>query len=270
MKYFLILTIILFYSCGKEDEQLLTHVQMIKTQTSENLKLVLENLKELEVEVMFEAGAEPYTDNSFRQQPYWNFFESNIEGIYKARSMNPTIIVPKSLDKMRMLEIQDKDSWTVSEIRTAINKHSQVKATIDKAVVKVIFVRGYFKGDDGVVNQNVIGINVTGTFDVAIFKDVVERMGTTVDDKFAKFAEQSTLIHEFGHAIGLVNNGVAQIEDHHDHEHGAHCKNPDCVMYWKNEGATDTLEFIQNYFNSGSEMMIKEQCLEDLSKYKSS
>jgi hypothetical protein len=43
----------------------------------------------------------------------------------------------------------------------------------------------------------------------------------------------TTLIeHEFGHLIGLVNQGSPMQMNHRDPAHGAHCDNPDCLMYY--------------------------------------
>ena len=263
----LISLLLLALSCGKsDDEQLQQHSQIIRMQTVENLNLILKNANTLEVEVMYEAGAEPYTDKSFRQQHYFAFLEMNIAAIYQTRGRNVALTVPKELSQMSLLPIFNKDSWTISEIKQTIETSSKKSSSASHAVIKVLFVKGHFKDDEG-IKDRVIGINITGTPYIVIFKDVVENMGTRTDDKTAKFSEQSTLIHEFGHVIGLVNNGVAQVVDHQDKDHGAHCKNTDCVMNWKNEGSTEMINYIQNYFSSGNEVMFGSQCLDDVKKF---
>lgn len=270
IKYFKILPYlliaILLSSCGSDDSGLVEHSQMVRVQTTENLRHLLKNVAKIKVDVKFEPGGEPYTDKNFRNRHYWTFLESNLKAIYDARGMNVELDVPKELADMSMIQIQNKESWTAEEVVNLVNSLDYTAPTATMGVYKVIFLKGYFKSN-GTVKQTVLGINVTGTTIVAIFKDVVEDMGRTRDDNIAKFAEQSTLVHEIGHALGLVNNGVAQVEDHHDHEHGAHCSNQDCVMYWKNEGASDMIQFIQNYFSSGSEVMFGEKCMNDLTSY---
>jgi predicted Zn-dependent protease len=37
--------------------------------------------------------------------------------------------------------------------------------------------------------------------------------------------------HEFGHLMGLVDQGSPMQNDHKDADHGAHCINPSCLMY---------------------------------------
>ena len=61
--------------------------------------------------------------------------------------------------------------------------------------------------------------------------------------------ETVVLDHEFGHLMGLVDNGTIMTTPHKDPSHGAHCSNTACLMYWKTEenvnlsdvlGGTDT------------------------------
>lgn len=253
-------------SCGSDQGALETQMQIVKTQTSSNLNLLLKNLNKLTVEVIYEAGADPYVGNNFRNRPYWSVFETNIKAIYEQRNLNVEVVVPSELSEMTLIEIQDKDSWTADEISALIEKHKKLSPTATNGVVYALFVKGYFKNSDG-IQPGVIGINITGTTIITIFKDVVENMGQTKDDLVAKFSEQSTFVHEFGHAIGLVNNGVSQVSEHHDSAHGSHCSDPDCVMYWLNEGASEMYSYVQKYMTSGSEVMYGEKCLEDIKNY---
>ena len=48
-----------------------------------------------------------------------------------------------------------------------------------------------------------------------------------------------------------------------DAEHGAHCNNPDCVMYYLNEGASDLANFVITAVTSGSTIVFDEACLSD-------
>jgi hypothetical protein len=84
----------------------------------------------------------------------------------------------------------------------------------------------------------------------------------------ANFIEQATLVHEFGHAMGLVNNGVPLTSSHQDTQKGHHCINTNCVMYWQNEGVSDLKEFVQSYMTTGSLVMFGPECLKDASSYR--
>lgn len=253
-------------SCGNDDSAISKHVKINKTQTAGNLKALLSSAKKISVDVIYEAGAQPYIGNNFRNKPYWSVFETNVKAIYEARGMDVEVVVPLEISDMKLIDVQNKDSWTVSEIEALAKANKNIQSTNSHATIQAVFVQGYFKSSDG-VNQNVVGINITGTTIIAIFKDVIKNMNKNDDGAAAKFMEQSTLVHEFGHAIGLVNNGVKQVSSHHDSEHGAHCSNSDCVMYWQNEGASEMYDYIVNYLVSGREVMYDAHCMEDITSY---
>ena len=47
------------------------------------------------------------------------------------------------------------------------------------------------------------------------------------------------LQHEFGHLMGLVGQGSALQSSHRDFSNGAHCNNPDCLMFYGVETASN-------------------------------
>ncbi len=55
-------------------------------------------------------------------------------------------------------------------------------------------------------------------------------------------AETAVINHEFGHLLGLVNNGTPMIGDHQDEPHGKHCDNSKCLMYY----AAETSDLLAN------------------------
>lgn len=50
---------------------------------------------------------------------------------------------------------------------------------------------------------------------------------------------------------------------HLDAEHGHHCDDLDCVMYWLNEGATDLVTYAKKYAASGDVVLFDDACLAD-------
>ena len=44
--------------------------------------------------------------------------------------------------------------------------------------------------------------------------------------------EKAVIVHEFGHLLGLVNNGYQSPHDHEDPQHPHHSNNEESVMYW--------------------------------------
>jgi hypothetical protein len=86
--------------------------------------------------------------------------------------------------------------------------------------------------------------------------------GKSVNDNSGGLGQKSrinllltVLEHEFGHLLGLVNQGSPMQVDHRDPANGAHCNNPDCLMYYNVENS-----------NSGSNSIpqLDANCMEDL------
>lgn len=63
-------------------------------------------------------------------------------------------------------------------------------------------------------------------------------------DEVSRSVLMTTLLeHEFGHLLGLVDLGSSMVSDHKDSANGAHCNNPNCLMYYNVEaGFPDALE----------------------------
>jgi hypothetical protein len=57
---------------------------------------------------------------------------------------------------------------------------------------------------------------------------------------------EAVVVHEFGHAIGLVNAGLPMQQDHEDDEHPAHSTNQNSVMYYQVETGN-----VLNFFTGG-------------------
>ena len=256
------------FSCGKDEVILEEQVIVVnKLQSTENLDILLGSLTTLEVNVFFEGGADPYVGKTPGGKYFWDLLEGNLTGIFQRKSLTVAINVPKTLDQMTAINPSGKESWTNQEIKDLAESVGEPNSTATIGRITLLFLNGRFKNNDGLVLPGVIGVSITGTTIVAVFKDVVRHMGQDQDDAVAKFAEQSTIIHEIGHAFGLVNSGLPLTSEHQDTQHGAHCNNPRCVMFWQNEGASDMIEFARQFMLSGSNVMYDEACLNDIQGY---
>jgi len=210
------------------------------------------------LEVDYARGAEPYTGTTSKGGAVWQLFASNAEKLFETRGKKLTI--PASLDQMEALDDVTGEDFTAEQILAIAARHRGVASSQGEAAYYALWLGGYFRDATG-VRSDVLGVSLGTTRVIAMFKPVISGAGATkgVD----RFVEQGTLIHEFGHAVGLVNNGVPMVAPHQDADHGAHCSNDACVMYWANEGAADLLQFVNRYIATGDATMFGEECLAD-------
>ena len=112
-------------------------------------------------------------------------------------------------------------SWTAADlVRTAELRGPPQSRTA--AVMSVLFVRGDYEGDTGV-----LGIAVRSDV-AAVFVDQVASSGGLLGG--SAVVERSVSTHEVGHLLGLVDLFLAT--GRQDAEHPGHSTNPGSVMYW--------------------------------------
>lgn len=218
------------------------------------------------MEIYYETGSEPFTGATAGGMNYWDILEDNLTAIFQYRSTPPTITVPKTLAEMTSIPAQGKTEWTGIDIVNLHKQyHGQLPSSRDSRFY-LYFLDGNYSTGSG-PETGVIGVSLSGTPIIAIFKDVVRSSGMNPNGVVPRYVEQSTLVHEMGHALGFVNNGVPMVTAHQDTAHGAHSTNTDCVMYWMNEGASDLSQFLQNYISSGDTVMWGPEVLQDAQGY---
>jgi len=212
------------------------------------------DLTTVHVEVDYQPGAEPYTGSRS-----WGLFQENVDALFEGTGV--TVIAPSELSEMQELAAAEQEDFTSSDLLALSEASLDTAADDHTRVFHVLWIDGYYADDEG-RQDGVLGVSIGRTGVIAMFKPVIESLGFT--DVVRRFGEQATLIHEFGHAAGLVNNGVDMVDDHQDEEHGAHCDNDACVMFWANEGAGDLAEFVGRYVTSGETVLFDASCRQDV------
>jgi hypothetical protein len=210
------------------------------------------------VEIDYETGQQPYTGN---MAGFGDTFEPTINNIDRVFSGKKTVTIPTTLADMQDVGTVSDDEITVGDIAALASQNRDQHDSADTKTYWMIFLSGHFADGNGVQTQ-VLGVSVGDT--VAMFKDVIEATGSTLSPNTARYVEQSTLVHELSHSIGLVDNGVPMVAPHKDAAHGAHCNNPDCVMYWLNEGASDASDFALRRLLTGDTILFDAACLADV------
>lgn len=214
------------------------------------------NTSTLEIMVGYEKGAEPFT--SFSGKSAWEITKYNINLLLNGNKIS--VMTPRSIEKMNNLGVLEQNNYTKQNILDISARFHNHNDTNNTRAITVVFLDGYYI-KDGKPKKKILGINLDGTSTIAIFKPVVVSAGTNAVAR--TLIEQTTITHEIGHALGLVNNGVAATSAHHDIDNGAHCMNKHCVMYWSNSG-TEISQFIQSLLAKEEITLFGEQCLADL------
>ena len=192
------------------------------------------------VKVVYEAGATPYTGNiGITANDTWDVTKSSFQAVFQNHTAR-VITVPSITSGFTQIPDKLKTSWTTTELITLGTSVSPASlVTNNKATVTVIFLNGLFEGNTGT-----LGVHFSGYGFAFVFKDVVAGVGGTAADQ--RYVEQATVVHEIGHLIGLVNNGVPLTSNYEDPAHLRHSTNTSCVMYWAVESSTTILTSLTN------------------------
>jgi hypothetical protein len=127
-------------------------------------------------------------------------------------------------------------AWSDGDLESLAAQHQGVKTGGDQVATHLLFLTGHSSHDDG--NAKVLGITF-GHDLIAIFSDSVKGSCASAIPLFPCDPTpyfRAVLIHEFGHALGLVNNGIPMVHNHEasscngapDYHHSA---NQGSVMY---------------------------------------
>jgi hypothetical protein len=261
MKWILISLLVI--SCSKSEDIRSQRASRNKFESSQNYFNISQKII---VDVAYESGQAPYTDLNIQGSPLWQLVEENVNALFLGRSILPQITVPKTLEQMQELPVQTKRSWTGNDLLDIASQYRRGQSIQGESHFFVVFLGGHFS--DGTQDYpSTVGVSIGGTTIVAIFKDVVRSTHSISNPLVSRYVEQATVVHELGHALGLVDNGLPMHEAHKDVEHGAHCNNPDCVMYWLNEGHENLKQFVIRMITEGSVVMFDEACLQDSRKF---
>jgi hypothetical protein len=185
-----------------------------------------DKITDLEFRVFYESGATPYVGNVGGGNATWDITKESFKSLFQNHSR--TVSVPSAVAQMTAIPDQNKTVWTDWEL---ISLGLEITPTVidgNNARISVIFVNGQLNGD-----PNIMGVQFGGYPFAFVFKDVVVSVGGGTLSQ--RYVEQATVVHELGHAVGLVNNGVPMQVAHEDPSHAKHSTNTDCVMFWQVE-----------------------------------
>jgi hypothetical protein len=115
-----------------------------------------------------------------------------------------------------------------------------------------------FFTDAPYTDQNVLGLTY-GTSAFALFEYSVHQNSGGFGQP-SRFVLESTVVeHEFGHLLGLVDNGTKMQSNHKDAANGNHCDNQNCLMYY----GVETTNILAN-LTGGNIPSLDDNCIADL------
>ncbi len=215
------------------------------------------DVDEVILEVDYQEGAAPFVGDFRNGTQVWGLTEDNANALFGASSA--MLDIPTTLDDMEEIEVASEQAFGSADIVEIAEANRSPLNSDARRGIYVVFLDGFFERN-GTPQRQVLGVSINGRGIIAMFKPVIE---SAAPAPLRAFVEQSVLIHEFGHAVGLVNSGLPLTSDHHDAENGAHCTNRQCVMYHQNEGISDIIEFAVRVRETGSNVLFGEECVDD-------
>ena len=149
-----------------------------------------------------------------------------------------------------------KSAYSVDDIQN-IEKASRTQTTNNKTLTAYfLFVDGDYTSNSG--NSKVLGF-AYGSSSMTIFEKTIKDFSGGIGQPTVTVLESSVLLHEFGHILGLVNNGTTMQAAHQDVPHGKHCDDQSCLMYYN----VETSDVVGNIIG-GNIPALNTSCLNDL------
>jgi hypothetical protein len=187
-----------------------------------------------------------------------------------ARRLEAILDKPAGVEMVTDAAIASRGSdhaWTLAELDALTTQHFDLPVASGTTKIHVLFVDGRY--DSGPGGGTVLGIAWKNQ-NIAIFKQVIEEncaaagLGLLTEAACAA-AELAICLHEVGHVIGLVDNGLPMVTPHEDTAHPGHDVSQDCVMYWAYEGDALISRVADDLLGSGSSALdFDADCLADI------
>ncbi len=175
---------------------------------------------------------------------------------------------PDGVEAVRddVLEPRGSDhAWSFEELRDLAEQTFDLEVDAQTTVLHNLWVDGHSESDSA---QGVI-LGLQFGRHIVMFKETIDDVCTRASlplnrEQACRRTERGIWIHEIGHAIGLVDNGLPMVEDHKDPERGAHSHNEDCIMYWAYTGEALADRVVDAILGEQPELGFDEYCLNDI------
>lgn len=248
MRRFYFLTFVCFIfgtaqSCKKEPNPEQKSYYRQGVGESSNQLLSAGEFDKLTVEIQYVEGFKP-TQNAI----------DNLTTFLNARLNKPNGISVE----LKSISSPGKSTYSVTDIKNIEDATRTRFADGKTFAVYFLFLDGEYAANSG--NGKVLGVAYRNT-SMAIFEKTIHEFSDNVISEPPRDKLETTVInHELGHILGLVNTGTAMQTNHQDVEHGSHCNNNKCLMYW----LAETSDMVSTLLGSEPVPGLDAACLADL------
>ncbi len=209
-------------------------------------------------EVDYVAGAEPVTGAAGGIDDVWKVAEENTRAILGGVE----IVRPRSLDDMTRIAEELPEQVTTDEILAVADRQRDEDDAADTRALYIVWLDSFF-AVEGERRENVLAVSIGDTRVIGVLRAAFPRVERHVPGELQNLVEQVVLVHELGHAFGLVDRGIPRetvvlgYADRDNH----HCPNPSCVMH---QGAPHALVWVlDEAANDVDLVLFGEECLND-------
>ena len=217
--FFFVAVFVLAAACGQRSKI----TDFVKQQDIDAAEYFSDRVTEFSVKVYYEDAAAPYAGAPLGGSNTWDITFQSFTELFKAHTAR-RITVPRELSAMTPIGRKNVSVWDEKQL-TELAKNLATAEEPGQKVALVIFIHGNYQSEDAV-----LGLHFSGLRAAFIFKDNLQKFGGS--DQFLRRMEQATVVHEVGHVVGLVNNGVPMAVPHEDAAHPHHSTDSLDVMYW--------------------------------------
>jgi hypothetical protein len=243
--YFIFLfSFLIFISCSSDDDSG-NNSNDLRAENLKSLGASAEELlsnntyKSLTVEFAFNEGLRPRQETL---DAFKIFLEERLhkpDGItFVETEISTPLVDTHSINDIRAIEAAQRSFYTVGDDIAVFIYFTHAKSEGDTETTKTLGT-AYYNTSLVVFEQTLRNLNISQGFDLFIL-------------------EETTLQHEFGHLLGLVNLINDDIHgNHEDTAHANHCIVEDCLMYYASNKSS-------SFRNRSSVPLLDVLCIEDL------
>ena len=247
LNYILYTTLILLVTSCSKDEQDLTENGINKapnqrqTGQSANDFLSANNYNSLVVEINYAQNMRAETQSI-----------ENLIQFLEARLNKPNGITVVE----KQISTQTGSPFSVNEINNIENSVRTKYNNVGVLTLHLLFINGEYVEDNA--TSKTLGVAYRNTSCV-LFENSIRALSNQLNAPSRVDLETTVMAHEVCHLLGLVDLGSSMQNEHIDEEHGKHCQNSNCLMFWQIENNN-----VINMMTSGNIPSLDANCILDL------